>query len=261
MKSKNFVVLFIALILVSCSSIPTQVPTSPVLATFTLSSPEPIMTQPMFTETLSPTETPTTNPVSAERLCTPDDFNSSPTITNLNDLETLIGYRPNRDWLPLEGWETSIGIFNPKTYYSIDGFRNSNQHLFFLEKSICRYGENGKYALSEIVDYVWLPSLEENEIIIWSTNTESCCFLQPAIIDRLEFRFEWFAISECTKPLPDAIMTVKYDLAGLPQKIIVGYGYDLPVKIIKGWSPNKDSGKFEEFATEDISCVISFMGG
>jgi hypothetical protein len=263
MKHKILVVLLIAPILISCSSISTQAPTLPVLATSTLLSTEPIMTKPTFTETLSPTETSViSNPVSTERLCASEDFSSSLAITDLNNLDTLIGYRPNRDWLPAEGWETTVGISNRESHYLLQGYKNnSNQHLFILEKPICRYGENGKYGLTQIVDYIWLPSLAEDEIIIWSPATESCCFLQSTIIDRLDFRLEWFAITECNISLPNAIMTAKYELAGLPPKITVGDGYDLPVKIIKGWLPNMGIEKFEEFATEDISCVVSFMGG
>jgi hypothetical protein len=77
----------------------------------------------------------------------------------------------------------------------------------------------------------------------------------------LEFRFEWFVTSECNQSVPTAILISKYDLADLPQKITVGNGYDLPVKVIEGWRPNTDGNEFEELSTEDLSCVISFHGG
>ena len=154
-----------------------------------------------------------------------------------------------------------MALYNPQFQYSVAGYRNSNQHLYTLKKTICRYGENGKYAISEIVDFIWIPVLEEDEIIIDNPALEFCCFLQSNIKDRLEFRFERFVTSECNESVPTAIMISKYDLAGLPQKINVGDGYDLSVEVIKGWIPNPDSNKFEEISTENMSCVISIHGG
>jgi hypothetical protein len=262
MKSKNIVAFFITLILVSCASVSTQVPTVEIVTTSTSLPQTPIEPELTLTQTLSPTELSTTSsPQVTERLCTPEDFNSSSKSTDLNNVETLIGLRPNRDWLPAAGWEESIGIYNPESNYSVEGFRSANQHLYILEKPVCRYGENGRYGLSEIVDFIWIPSLEADEIIIQSPDLEFCCFLQPTILDRLEFRFEWFALSECNESLPTAIMIAKYELTGLPAKITVGDGYNLPVRIIKGWLPNIKAEEFEDLPTENISCMISFMGG
>jgi hypothetical protein len=258
MKSNSIVILFVTFILVSCSSNPRQVPTTSILATSTLLIPESTMTNQTLIETPAPT---IANPESTKYLCTPEDFSSSLATISLDNLESLIGYRPYRNWLPSEGWKKTIGVSNRTDHYLLQGYKNNaNQHLFVLEKPICRYGENGKYGLSEIVDFILLPALEEDDIIIWSLNTESCCFLQPAISDRLEFRFEWFTLAECNPSLPNAIMLAKYNLVGLPPKIVVGDGYKLPVKIIKGWQPNMYIETFKEFETEDISCAISFMG-
>jgi len=262
MKSKNIVAFFITLILVSCSAVPAQSPTMGVSTPSTVWPVTATMPIPTFTQTLSPAETTTiSSPLVTERLCTSEDFNSSSEFTGLNNLETLRGFRPDGDWLPSEGWEKTIGIYNPQFHYSVGGYRNSDQHLYTLKKIICRYGENGKYGISEIVDFIWIPSLEEDEIIIHNPDFEFCCFLQPNIKDRLEFRFERFVTSECNQPVPTAILISKYDLADLPQKIIVGDGYDLPVKVIKGWMPNTDSIEFEELSTENMLCVISINGG
>ena len=262
MKFKNIVAFFVTLLLVSCASIPAQAPTIEILTTSTLWPVTPTAPIPTFTQTLLPAE-PTTisNPMVLERLCTPKDFNSSSTFTGLNNLESLRGFHPNGDWLPAEGWEKTMALNNPQFHYSVAGYRNSDQHLYTLKKTICRYGENAKYAISEIVDFIWIPVLGEDEIIIDNPALEFCCFLRPNIKDRLEFRFEWFVTSECNQSVPTAIMISKYNLAGLPQKIIVGDGYNLPVKAIKGWMPNTDSNKFEEISTENMSCVISIHGG
>ena len=262
MKPKNIVAFFIILILASCSSVPAQISTIESLATFTLQPVTPTLPVPTFTQTPSPPEpTAISNTAVTERICTPEDFNSSSKFTGLNNLETLRGFRPDRDWLPADGWEASIGIYNPQFNYSVQGFMNSHQHLFILEKPICRYGEQGRYGLSEIVDFIWIRALEKDEILIWTPTLEFCCFLQSNIMDRLEFRFEWFVTSECNQSVPTAIMISKYDLAGLPQKIIVGDGYNVPVEVIKGWMPNTDSNEFEEISTENLSCVISIHGG
>jgi hypothetical protein len=262
MRNKNIVAFFVTIILVSCSSVATQVPTLEVLATSTFLPITVTEPKPTLTQTLSPKETATiSSSLVTERLCTAEDFNSSSEFTGLDDLETLRGYHPEGDWIPAEGWEETIGIYNPKLHYAIAGFRNSEQHLYLLVKILCRYGENGKYGISEITDFIWIPALEEDEIVIWNPTFESCCFLQSNIKDRLEFRWEWFVTSECNPSVPTAIMVSKYDLAGLPQKITVGDGYKLPVKVTKAWAPNTDSNKFEELSTENMSCVISFNGG
>ena len=262
MRSKTIIALFITLILVSCSTVSTPVLTPGILATSTLLPVTVTESQPALTLTFLPVETTTiSNPVDTERLCTPEDFNSSSEFTGLNNLESLRGFRPERDWVPGEGWEETIGIYDPQFDYSIAGFRNSRQHLYVLERIRCRYAENGKYALSEITDFIWIPALAEDEIIIDNAIFEFCCFLHQHIKDRLQFRFEWFVTSACGPSIPTAILISKYDLASLPPKIIVGDGYNLPVEVIKGWMPNPNSNQFEELSTGNMSCIISFMGG
>lgn len=262
MKYKNTAVCLITLIIVSCSSVSTQVSPIEVLATSTFLSVATTQPKPTLTQTLSSIETATiTSSIVTERLCTPEDFNLSSEFTGLDNLESLRGFRPNGDWLPGEGWEETMSLYNPQLHYAVAGFRNSNQHLYILKEILCRYGENGKYGISEIADFIWLPALKEDEIIIDNPTLESCCFLQSNIEDRLQFRFEWFVTAECNPSVPTAILLSKYDLAGLPQKIIVGEGYNLSVKLLKGWVPNIYHNKFEELATEEMSCVISFNGG
>jgi hypothetical protein len=127
MKSKNTVALFVTLILVSCSPVSTQVFTTEVLVTSTLLSVTATQPVPTRRQALSPAETATfSNRVVSERLCTPEDFNSSSKFTDLNSLETLIGFRPDRDWLPAVDWEETIGIYDPQFDYSIAGFRSSS---------------------------------------------------------------------------------------------------------------------------------------
>jgi hypothetical protein len=261
MRRKNLVVFFVTLILVSCSWVSTQIPIKEVLATSTFLPVTATQPKPTLFQTLLPVETATiSSSVVTERSCTPEDFNSSSEFTGLDDLETLRGFRPEWGWLPAEGWEVTIGIYDPQLHYSVEGFRNADQHLYILEKPICRYGENGAYALSEIADFIWIQVLEEDEIIIDNAIIEYCCFLQPDIKDRLQFRSEWFVMSECNPSVPTAILIAKYDAAGLPQKIMVGDGYNLPVNVIKGWMPNTTSNQFEELSTDNMSCVLLFMG-
>ena len=262
MRYKNIAAVFVTLILISCASIPAQAPTIEVLTTSRVWPVTSTLPTPTFSPTLSSVE-PTTisSPVVTERLCTPEDFNSSSTFTGFNNLESLRGFHPNGDWLPAQGWEKTMALYNPQFHYSVARYSNSDQHLYTLKKTLCRYGENAKYAISEIVDFIWIPSLAENEIIIDNPALEICCFLQPNIKDRLQFRFEWFVTAECNQSVPTAILISKYDLASLPQKIVVSNGYNLAVELLKGWVPDTDRNKFEELSTENMSCVISIHGG
>ncbi len=106
-----------------------------VLTTSTVWPVTPTLLIPTFTQTLSPTEpTMISSPLVTERSCTPDDFNSSSEFTGLDNLETLRGFHPDRGWVPGEGWEETIGIYNPQFHYSVGGYQNSNQHLYNLQK-------------------------------------------------------------------------------------------------------------------------------
>ena len=250
---KNRFLLFLLLIASpACNSSKTQelTPTLP----SPVAAPSPFITSipsPIPVNTLSPT------PESSERPCSSDDFQTSSTPPDPGKPETLLGFRPGRDWLPSNNWETTIGSYNLDFDYSIQGYKNSDQHLFVLEKPICRYEEN-KYSLAEIKDFILIADLGENEIIIWSPTFEHCCFLQPNILERLEFTWEWFAPINCTEIHPHAIALAKYNLNELPNKIEPGT--HLPVEVVKGWVPTEDAENFEELSTADISCIISFQG-
>jgi len=253
MQTKNRFLLFLLIISISaCKFSNAQELTPSFLSPSTTPSPFVTFTpSPISVNTLSPT------PESSERLCSSDDFQTTSIPPDFRKPETLIGFRPDRDWSPPSDWEKTIGIYNPEFDYSIGGYKNLNQHIFILRKPLCRDGENA-HILSEIKDVLLIPNLEENVTIIWSPTIEQCCFFQPNITERFEFKWERFAIIDCTQTHPRAIMLAKYNLNELPNKIEPGT--HLPVEVIKGWLPTTDAEKFEEFSTTGILCTISFQG-
>ena len=252
MLKNKFVLLLLLIAIPACTSSTTQA--------FTPTLPAPLATSsPFITSMPSPIPTSTLSPIpeSSERPCTSDDFQTSSTLPDPDKPETLIGFRPHRDWLPSNQWETTIGSYDIQFDYSIQGYKNANQHLFVLEKPICRYEEN-KYALAEIKDFILIPDLAVNEIIIWSPTLEYCCFLQPNILERLKFTWEWFAPINCIEIHSHAIALARYNLDKLPNKIEPGS--HLPIEVVTGWLPDVNTNTFEEFPTAGMSCIISFQG-
>lgn len=241
----GFITLAILLVLTACSSPPQARPSI---------MPSPFIT---FTPSPVPTDTPSPTLESPERPCTTEDFRTPSVPPDINQPETLIGFQPGRDWLPANDWEMTIGSYNIEYDYSTQGYKNSRQHLFVLEKAICRYKEN-RYALTEIKDTLVISNLHENEIIIWAPTLEHCCFFQQSVVELYDFKWERFTISDCTEIHPRAIMLAKYDINDLPDKI--SPGTRLAVKVITGWLPDPVSNTFQEFSTTGITCIISFQG-
>ncbi len=122
---------------------------------------------------------------SERRICASVDFSSYQLVVGENDWDSLIGYRPPRSWVPGDGWKKEVGIYNTTSHYGLKGYRRRNQYLFTMEKEICRYGDGGRYGLSEIVDYLWF-SLEGNQILIGSV----LHWLTPEITERYQCRME-----------------------------------------------------------------------
>jgi hypothetical protein len=169
----------------------------------------------------------------------------------------LIGFQPERDWHPTGNWEKTLGVYYPDFDYSTQGYKNFDKHLFVLEKPICRYGEN-RYALSEIKDYVFIPNLEENEIIIDVPNFLSSSGFGENISWRFDFKWEMHTTVECTNAPPRAIMLARYDINKLPDKIEPGT--QLSVEVFQGWTPDIYTNTFKEFSEVEISCIITFDG-
>src|SRR5262245_42198983 len=128
------------------------------------------------------------------RPCTAGDFQSFSNPPDPSYPESLIGFQPGADWL-FNDWESMIGIYNPEFDYSIQGIKRASQYILLLEKPICRYGKNND-TLSEIRNYLLIPTLDGNEIIIASPALEQCCLFQPNLSKWFDFKWERFAISD-----------------------------------------------------------------
>ena len=194
-----------------------------------------------------------------DRSCTDADFPAAGEQPDLSDPDTLIGYRPPRKWTPGSEWEFEYGSLIDDTSFAVSGYQKNNDYLVIFEKPVCRYGEN-KYRLYEIVDYVWLSDVGNDEIII--THQEYvCCFMPDLLWDRRKFQIEMFAFADCGELwelTDDPVIRTIFDTQSIPQQIEPGYRF--PVEIVNGWFPNPETGSFEQLDSEDISCEIWFAG-
>ena len=247
---------------------------------YTLTYPTKIKLPPTFT--LAPTVEPSLTPASVnrldpvatstslvtvtavqtlsdpEQLCSDDDFSAAELQPDLEDPDTLIGFRPPRDWELGSEWDFNFGSVIYDTDYSVAGYQQHNAYLVLFEKLVCRYGIDGHYPLTEIVDYVWLSDLDTDEIIIKDPYFEFCCRLPDFMRERFEYQIEMFVFAECGELADNPIMRAKYDFHSLPEKIEPGF--QLPVEILSGWFPNTTTEAFEQLPVDDISCVIHFAG-
>ena len=230
----------------------------------------PVPTVLPATATLSPTVTPTSPQVvpdttatlpavgttTSERLCSDDDFNSAASSPGMGDPETLVGFRPLRDWPSESDWQFVYGLLLLGTDYSISGYRYGDQHLVLLKKRICRYGEKGRYALSEIADYILLSDLQADEVVIVSP--EIILFQSDTVSKRIEYQIEIFLEAECNDISNNAIVRGKYDAVSLPDKIEPGY--QLPIRILHEWYPDPNAGEFRSVRTDGVSCEVHVHG-
>ena len=217
------------------------------------------------TPTLSPGEkatqafTETQSYKEYDRSCTDADFPAAGEQPDMDDPDTLIGYRPPRNWTPGPEWEFEYGSLISNTGFHVAGFQHNNDYLVLFKKSVCRYGDN-KYRLAEIVDYVWLSEVGNDEIII--TNQDyGCCFMPDSLWDRRKFQIEMFTFADCGELwelTDDPVIRTRFDTQSIPAQIEPGYL--LPVDFVDGWFPNPDTGLFEELDSEEISCEIRFVG-
>ncbi len=218
----------------------------------------PTVTQSIPQSVPVPTPTlPVVGTTTSERLCLKGDFNSAAGSPDMNAPETLIGFRPPRDWPSESDWRFVYGLVLVGTDYSIDGYERGDKHLVLLEKNVCRYGERGRYALSEIVDYILLSDLQTDEVVI--VYPEIVHFQSDAVAKRLAYRIEIFLEAECNGVPGYAVVRGKYDSASLPDKITPGY--QLPLSVLGEWYPDPEAGEFRSVPAGDASCKVSVYGG
>ena len=273
-KSYIFIPILLFVVFVMTACVGNQ--TAPLSPQYTTTSPTAIRLPPTFTiePSLTPTSvyrldlavTPTSlvavtavqTPSDTERLCSDADFSPAELQPDLDDPDTLIGFRPPRNWEPGPGWELNYGSLIYGTGFHVAAHQQHDDYLVLFNKRVCRYGINGQYSLAEIVDYVLLSDLGTDEIIIKDLNFEVCCIIPDLFRERLEYQIEMFVFAECGELPDNPLIRANYDINSLPEKIEPGF--ELPVAIISGWFSNTTTGAFEQLAVDDISCVIHFAG-
>ncbi len=205
----------------------------------------------------TPTPTPTPHsptPITAERLCTEDDFRTPPPL--LDDPAALIGSRPPRGWTPGEEWPKTYGVVLLGSKYALQGYTLPDQHLILLTHKVCRYGEQGHYALAEIADLLWLSDIQANEIII--PYPDIALPFSNIITQRLEYTIEIFADTICEGTQGQVILRTAYDIDHLPATIRPGD--QIPLQVVNAWTLDKASGTFRAIDQDGITCYLHFYG-
>ena len=231
----------------------TVTPVSAMLPAAALSSPMAVGSiPPLAPATILPVDEASTS----ERLCSDGDFDSTAGSPDMNTPETLVGFRPLRDWPSESGWEFVYSLLLWGTNYGLSGYRHDDQHLVLLKKRLCRYGEGGRYALFEIVGYVLLSDLRDDEVVI--IYPDIVLFQSDAVAERLEYQIEAFFEVECDGVPGHAIVRGNYDAVGLPDRIEPRYR--LPIGISSGWYPDPEAGEFRSVPADGVSCKVLVQG-
>ena len=225
---------------------------SPVLLPTPQATASPLPTMALMSFVPLPLATPSL-PAEGEgyRVCTAADFFLHQVSFEEGDWDSLIGYRPPRGWNPGNGWEHEIGLCNTTHAQVLTGYRREDQYLFITEQVVCRYA-GGRYGLGEITDYLLLPPLQRDQVLIGTIVS----WLPPGIKERYRCQMERCITTTCEREFGYVLVVAEYDEETLPVEI--PSGFTLSVAPVAGWQWDTQAGHFEPLRIDDLQCWIEF---